>query len=147
MSAERVPPDVDQRLHARGYRVTPQRNLVFVAVNDLGHATPEEILVRVQQEAPKVNLSTVYRTLEVLEEVGLVTHAHLGHGSPTYHSVDDDVHIHLVCRRCDGIDSISAAVAREFLDSLQRDRGFATDVGHMAIHGLCLSCREDPGGQ
>jgi Fur family ferric uptake transcriptional regulator len=147
MSAERVPADADERLRAQGYRVTPQRNLVFAAVNDLGHATPEEILVRVQSEAPKVNLSTVYRTLEVLEEVGLVTHAHLGHGSPTYHSVDDDVHIHLVCRRCDGIDSISAVAARDFLDSLQRDRGFATDVGHMAIHGLCRSCREDASGQ
>jgi Fur family ferric uptake transcriptional regulator len=143
MSAERMPADADEHLRARGYRVTPQRNLVFAAVNDLGHATPEEILVRVQTEAPKVNLSTVYRTLEVLEDVGLVTHAHLGHGSPTYHSVDDDVHIHLVCRRCDGIDSISAAAARDFLDSLQRERGFATDVGHMAIHGLCRSCRED----
>jgi Fur family ferric uptake transcriptional regulator len=61
--------------------------------------------------------------------------------------VDDDVHIHLVCRRCDGIDSISAAAARDFLDSLQRERGFATDVGHMAIHGLCRSCREDASEQ
>ena len=135
--------DLDQRLHARGYRVTPQRTLVLAAVNDLGHATPEEILVRVQAESPKVNLSTVYRTLEVLEDVGLVTHAHLGHGSPTYHSVDDDVHIHLVCRRCDGIESIPAGVAREFFEALDHERGFSTDVGHMAIHGVCRTCRED----
>ena len=135
--------DLDQRLHARGYRVTPQRTLVLAAVNDLGHATPEEILVRVQAESPKVNLSTVYRTLEVLEDVGLVTHAHLGHGSPTYHSVDDDVHIHLVCRRCDGIESIPAGATRDFFDALDRERGFSTDVGHMAIHGLCRTCPED----
>ena len=135
--------DLDQHLHARGYRVTPQRTLVLAAVNDLGHATPEEILVRVQTESPKVNLSTVYRTLEVLEDVGLVTHAHLGHGSPTYHSVDDDVHIHLVCRRCDGIESIPAGVARELFDALDHERGFSTDVGHMAIHGVCRTCRED----
>jgi Fur family ferric uptake transcriptional regulator len=134
---------LDQHLHARGYRVTPQRTLVLAAVNDLGHATPEEILVRVQAESPKVNLSTVYRTLEVLEDVGLVTHAHLGHGSPTYHSVDDDVHIHLVCRRCDGIESIPAGVARDFFDVLDHERGFSTDVGHMAIHGVCRTCRED----
>lgn len=135
--------DLDQHLHARGYRVTPQRTLVLAAVNDLGHATPEEILVRVQTESPKVNLSTVYRTLEVLEDVGLVTHAHLGHGSPTYHSVDDDVHIHLACRRCNGIESIPAGVARDFFDVLDRERGFSTDVGHMAIHGVCRTCRED----
>lgn len=136
----------DERLHARGYRVTPQRTLVLAAINDLGHATPEEILVRVQAESPKVNLSTVYRTLEVLEDVGLVTHAHLGHGSPTYHSVDDEVHIHLVCRQCDGIDSIPVDSAREFLTTLERERGFATDVGHMAIHGVCRSCREGSDG-
>lgn len=138
------PVDWDQRLHARGYRVTPQRTLVLAAVNDLGHGTPEEILVRVQVDAPKVNLSTVYRTLEVLEDVGLVTHAHLGHGSPTYHSVDDDVHIHLVCRTCDGIESISVGVARDFLDALDREQGFSTDIGHMAIHGVCRTCREGP---
>ncbi|MGA0979132.1 MAG: Fur family transcriptional regulator [Candidatus Nanopelagicales bacterium] len=126
--------------------MTPQRTLVLAAVNDLGHATPEEILARVQVEAPKVNLSTVYRTLEVLEDVGLVTHAHLGHGSPTYHSVDEDLHIHLVCRKCDGIDSIPASSAREFLGALEQERGFATDVGHMAIHGLCRSCREGADG-
>jgi Fur family ferric uptake transcriptional regulator len=140
------PVDWDQRLHARGYRVTSQRTLVLAAVNDLGHATPEEILIRVKAEAPKVNLSTVYRTLEVLEEVGLVTHAHLGHGSPTYHSVDDDVHIHLVCRGCEGIESIPAGVARDFLDSLDREHGFSTDVGHMAIHGVCRTCREGSHG-
>jgi Fur family ferric uptake transcriptional regulator len=138
-------PGWGDRLHARGYRVTPQRTLVLAAVNDLGHATPEEILVRVQADSPKVNLSTVYRTLEVLEDVGLVTHAHLGHGSPTYHSVDEDLHIHLVCRQCDGIDSIPASSARDFLGALERDRGFATDVGHMAIHGVCRSCREASG--
>jgi Fur family ferric uptake transcriptional regulator len=132
----------EERLHSRGYRVTPQRTLVLEAVNDLGHATPEEILARVQTGSPRVNLSTVYRTLEVLEDVGLVTHAHLGHGSPTYHSLDDDVHIHLVCRGCESVESIPARSARDFLDSLDRERGFATDVGHMAIHGLCRSCRE-----
>lgn len=137
--------DWDERLHAHGYRVTPQRALVLTAVNDLGHATPEEILVRVQDVAPRVNLSTVYRTLEVLEGVGLVTHAHLGHGSATYHSVDGDVHIHLVCRVCDGIDSIPAARARDFLASLESELGFVTDVGHMAIHGVCRDCREARG--
>ena len=135
-----------ERLHARGYRVTPQRTLVLAAVNDLGHATPEEILLRVQADSPKVNLSTVYRTLEVLEDVGLVTHAHLGHGAPTYHSVDEHVHIHLVCRSCEGVDSIPAAQARDFLDSLEREHGFATDVGHMAIHGVCRDCREGSRG-
>ena len=139
--------DWEGRLHAQGYRVTPQRALVLAAVNELAHATPEEILVRVQRQSPRVNLSTVYRTLEVLEGVGLVTHAHLGHGPPTYHSVDDNMHIHLVCRRCDGVESISASIARPFLEALDQQQGFATDIGHMAVHGVCRACREVPDGR
>lgn len=131
-----------EQLRSRGYRVTDQRLAVLAAVAELDHATPEEILLKVQQSLPRVNLSTVYRTLEVLEEVGLVTHAHLGHGSPTYHSVTDELHIHLVCRECGGIDSVPAEVAASFLESLNRLRGFSTDVGHMAVHGVCDACRE-----
>jgi Fur family ferric uptake transcriptional regulator len=133
----------EEQLRSHGYRVTDQRAGVLQAVTELGHGPPEEILVRVQADAPRINLSTIYRTLEVLEEVGLVTHAHLGHGSPTYHSVDDDLHIHLVCRSCGAIDSVPARTAEPFCAALEHDHGFSTDLGHMAVHGLCRSCRED----
>ena len=63
----------DDVLRDQGYRITPQRQLVLEAVNTLGHATPEELLSEVQKTAAAVNLSTIYRTLEVLEQVGLVT--------------------------------------------------------------------------
>jgi Fur family ferric uptake transcriptional regulator len=136
--------DWDQRLHARGYRVTPQRTLVLAAVNDLGHATPEEILARVQSDAPKVNLSTVYRTLEVLEDVGLVTHAHIGHGAPTYHAVDEHVHIHLVCDRCTKVSSVDSEIAGPFVAQLRKDHGFETDISHVSIHGQCADCAGKP---
>ena len=102
--------------------------------------TPEEILADVQRTASGVNLSTIYRNLEVLEEVGLVTHAHIGHGAPTYHSVDDHVHIHLVCDVCGDVQSIDAVVAEPFLDELRTRTGFVTDVSHVALHGHCGSC-------
>ncbi len=68
-------------LRQRGYRLTPQRQLVLEAVDTLEHATPDDILVEVRKTASGVNISTVYRTLELLEELGLVSHAHLGHGA------------------------------------------------------------------
>lgn len=132
----------DERLRAQGYRITPQRQLVLEAITRLGHGTPEEILAEVQRQATGVNLSTVYRTLDVLEGVGLVTHAHIGHGAPTFHSVDDEVHIHLVCRRCDGVDSVDAELAATLIAALDATRGFSTDVSHMSIQGVCASCRE-----
>src|SRR6516225_61807 len=88
----------DDTLRASGYRVTPQRQLVLEAVTRLEHATPEEIYAEVKQTAVGVNVSTVYRTLELLEQIGLVTHTHLGHGAHRYHLAADAQHIHLVCR-------------------------------------------------
>ena len=87
-----------EELRAKGYRVTPQRQLALEAVTALEHGTPEEICTAVQRTAQGVNISTVYRTLELLEELGMVKHAHLGHGPPTYHLAVDAEHVHLVCR-------------------------------------------------
>jgi Fur family ferric uptake transcriptional regulator len=136
--------DWEARLRQHGFRITPQRQLVLEAVESLGHGTPEEILVEVQRTATGVNLSTVYRTLEVLEDVGLVTHAHIGHGPPTYHSVDDEVHIHLVCDRCARVLSVPAQVAAPFVDALDADYGFRTDIAHVSVHGLCSDCKDRP---
>lgn len=130
----------DEVLRKFGYRITPQRQLVLEAVNVLGHASPEELLAEVQKTAAGVNLSTVYRTLEVLEQVGLVTHAHIGHGAPTYHTVSEELHIHLVCDTCGHIDSLPASDADVFVDLLRAKLGFETDVAHVSVHGQCQTC-------
>ena len=132
----------ERRLREQGFRITPQRQLVLEAVESLRHGTPEEILAEVQLTASGVNLSTIYRTLEVLEEVGLVTHAHIGHGPPTYHAVDEDVHIHLVCDRCGTVQSVPAPVATEFVAQLEGGYGFRTDIAHVSVHGMCASCKD-----
>ena len=134
--------DWDEVLREHGYRITPQRQLVLEAVNSLGHATPETLLTAVQKTAGAVNLSTIYRTLEVLEQVGLVTHAHIGHGAPTYHSVDEDPHIHLVCDTCSNVNSIPTESAGVFVQLLRDQVGFETDVAHVSVHGQCAECRE-----
>lgn len=128
-------------LRARGYRVTPQRQLVAEAVAALGHATPDEILAEVRKTAGGVNLSTVYRSLDTLEEVGLVTHTHLGHGPPTYHAATDSDHLHLVCRRCGRVTEAKVDVASELVERVAHRHGFDTDVRHFAIYGTCARCR------
>ena len=104
----------DEALRSRGYRVTPQRQLVLEAVAELGHATPEEIAASVQQTASGVNISTIYRTLELLDSLGLVTHTHLNHGAPTYHLASDADHVHLVCQDCGKIDEASPDTIRRW---------------------------------
>src|SRR3954471_9169306 len=94
------PGDWQRVLREKGYRLTPQRELVLSAVDRLGHATPDEVLGAVREQSAAVNISTVYRTLELLEELGLVRHTHITDRTPTYHSTATPQHVHLVCRGC-----------------------------------------------
>jgi Fur family ferric uptake transcriptional regulator len=131
------------RLRAGGYRVTPQRQLVLEAIVRLDHATPESILTEVQRTSAAINLSTVYRTLEVLEDVGLITHAHLGHGSPAYHAATEEPHLHLVCSRCHRVQSLPVDVAEQFATVLAERSGFRADLAHVTVHGTCRACAEE----
>lgn len=127
-------------LRSRGYRLTPQRQLVLEAVTALRHGTPDEICTHVQGIAGAVNISTVYRTLELLEELGLVTHTHLGHGAPTYHASTDEDHLHLVCRDCGAVTETDVSIADPLVHQLASRHGFETDVAHFAIYGRCAAC-------
>jgi Fur family transcriptional regulator, ferric uptake regulator len=135
----------DEQLRARGYRVTPQRQLVLEAISRLHHATPEEIGAEVQQTARGVNISTIYRTLELLEQIGMVTHTHLGqgtrHGAPIYHLASDADHVHLVCRDCGRVTQIGPDAIRPLITVLDERHGFETDVGHLTVFGRCAECR------
>src|SRR5947207_2147186 len=131
----------DDTLRASGYRVTPQRQLVLEAVTKLEHATPEEIFASIRQTARGVNVSTVYRTLELLEQIGLVTHTHLSHGAPRYHLAAEAQHVHLVCSECGRITQIPPEAVAPLVSALERNYGFQTDVGHLTVFGRCESCR------
>jgi Fur family ferric uptake transcriptional regulator len=128
-------------LRARGYRLTPQRQLVLTAVGALGHATPEDVHAWVTERASGVNISTVYRTLELLEGLGLVKHAHLSHGAPTYHAADQPEHLHLICRDCGTVTELAPAAVEPMLRALEDTHGFVADVGHLTIFGSCAECR------
>jgi Fur family ferric uptake transcriptional regulator len=138
------PTDWRERLRSHGHRITSQRELVYEAVVGLGHATPDELLAAVKQRDPGVNLSTIYRTLDVLESVDLVRHSHIGHGSPTYHSQEHALHLHLVCSRCGHIDEVPSSVAEGLRGTLRDTFGFQPDMEHFALPGLCRTCQDSP---
>jgi Fur family ferric uptake transcriptional regulator len=143
-SAPRLGPvseDWQGRLRAKGYRLTPQRELVLRAVDRLGHATPDEILAAVRQESSAVNISTVYRTLELLEELGMVRHAHLTDRAPTYHSTTGPAHAHLVCRECGRVSELPVESLTPLTERLRSEHNFVADVGHLAVFGRCRSCQ------
>lgn len=138
--ADLTAPGWQTKLRQGGYRLTAQRQLVLEAVSRLGHATPEDICSEVRETAHAVNISTVYRNLEVLEELGLVAHAHLRHGAPTYHATTEEPHVHLVCSRCDAVEPISTDLVAGVVSTLSRERGFSVDVRHVTFSGLCREC-------
>ena len=131
-------------LREKGYRLTPQRELVLRAVERLGHATPDEVLAAVHEESRAVNISTVYRTLELLEELGLVRHTHITDRAPTYHSAAGPAHVHLVCRSCKAVSEVDRDVIDPVTRTLHEEYGFTTDVGHLTIFGTCAACAASP---
>lgn len=132
--------DWQSQLREKGYRLTPQRELVLRAVEQLQHAAPDEVLAEVRKHSAAVNVSTVYRTLELLEELGLVRHAHLSDRAPTYHSTATPSHVHLVCRSCRGITEVDPDVIEPMIATLRAQYGFGTDIGHLTIFGTCKDC-------
>jgi Fur family ferric uptake transcriptional regulator len=127
--------DLATCLRARGLRVTPQREQVLTAVRTLGHATPEQISEHVRD----VDATTVYRTLELLEEIGLVRHAHLGHGAPSYRPADDD-HIHVVCHACGAVSDAAPELVDSLAEQLLAGSGFVVDRAHFTVFGRCRNC-------
>jgi Fur family ferric uptake transcriptional regulator len=128
------------RLRESGHRLTPQRELVLAAVEKLGHATPDEVYAEVRTHSSAINLSTVYRTLELLDELGLIHHAHLSDRAPTYHSTSGHEHSHLICRSCRTVFSVERTDMEEALSPLAGRHGFTPDYGHLTVFGTCARC-------
>lgn len=128
-------PDLAARLHELGLRMTPQRERVLDTVRDMGHATPEQIFDRIGD----VDLATVYRTLELLEGIGMVRHTHLDHGAPAYRPAEDD-HVHVVCHECGKVIDVPAALADDLERRLLSERGFLLDRAHLTVFGRCREC-------
>jgi Fur family ferric uptake transcriptional regulator len=131
-------PELSERLRDSGHRLTPQRAAVLAAVERLGHGTPEQVYAEVSDS---MNLSTVYRTLELLDELGVIRHAHLSDRAPTYHARTDHEHVHLVCRGCQSVISVGESAAASALGPLVAVHDFEPDYGHLVVFGLCASCR------
>ena len=129
------------RLHQRGLRMTPQRERVLNAVRALEHATPEQVSTAV----PEIDVTTVYRTLELLEELDLLRHTHLGHGAASFRLAGDE-HVHVVCHTCGRVIDVPHDLIDQLADRLLTERGFRVDRSHFTVFGRCEDCAVDPDG-
>lgn len=127
-------------LRERGLRMTPQRRAIVAEIMlAQGHINPAAITRRVQAQMPGVNASTVYRTLSLLEEAGVVSHAHLESG-PEYHRADEGHHVHLVCSNCGSDETLSLDEAEQMASMIRSHHQFEPDLSHFAISGRCAKC-------
>lgn len=134
--------EVLQMLRANGFRMTPQRQaIVSMVMGQEGHISPPAVARRVHEQMPGVNASTVYRTLALLEEMGVVSHSHLERGAE-YHRAGEGEHVHLTCSSCGSEDDLSMDEADALHRLIHRHRGFAPDLTHFAISGLCGACQQ-----
>jgi Fur family ferric uptake transcriptional regulator len=138
--SDRRAAEVARVLRGRGFRITPQRRAIVAEImRTQGHISPTSLVRSVQSQIPGVNASTIYRTLALLEEVGVLAHAHL-EGGAEYHRAEEAGHVHLTCSKCGSEDDLSLAEAAQLQTLIQQHHGFLPDLTHFAISGVCADC-------
>jgi Fur family ferric uptake transcriptional regulator len=129
-------------LRRAGQRATPQRVAVLSAFGESGiHLTAEEIFQRVEGHIPGMTLSTVYRTLELLRDIQIVTETDLGEGVRQYELIDDEPHHHLICSECGYMIDFDDSAVTSLRDYVIETYGFEPHLNHLAIFGRCPMCK------
>lgn len=130
-----------QEIKARGVRITPQRAIILQSIEKMsGHVTAEEIYGAVQRVNEFISLATVYRTLELLREMGMVTEARMGSSTVHYALKEHANHHHAVCRNCKHSHELPDDLFGPIVERLRHDFAFEADVDHLVVMGLCKSC-------
>lgn len=126
----------------RGYRLTPQRQMILDVLHEAGgHCTPEEVYQRVQCKSSAINRTTVYRTLEFLVTLGLVSTAHVQDNQVIYELATDHPHHHLVCQRCNAVEVIDHEVIAAMFAGLEKESGYKINSDHLVLFGICPHCQ------
>lgn len=133
--------DYEEIIRSAGHRVTPQRVLILDAVCDgSGHTTLGEVYARVRQLDHSIDRSTLYRTLKLFVDLGLVVSADTGDGEVYYEIAKPHRHHHLVCRQCSAEQEIEHTLLQNLFDQVFQQYGFKADTDHLVLFGLCSKC-------
>jgi Fur family transcriptional regulator, ferric uptake regulator len=139
--------DVGDRLRTEGYRLTPQRRMVWEVLRRSDHhLTAEEIHAEVLKTAPDFNLTSVYRTLTLLAELGMVKEVQLGGSKGHWEVNHPDDEFHLVCKLCGRVQHHPSEMVEQVRSHLARRHGFVAEDVDLVVHGVCADCAR-PGMQ
>jgi Fur family ferric uptake transcriptional regulator len=130
-------------LRSRGFRITPQREMIIEAIAHAGqHINAEEVFDQIRHRTRAVNIATVYRTIDLLVEQGLASQIDLGEGRVIYATNQHGPHIHLVCRQCGRVTDADQDLLSGLNGDLQARYQFAADLQHISVLGLCQACQD-----
>jgi Fur family ferric uptake transcriptional regulator len=130
------------RVRQTGSRLTKQRVMILQALCELdGHACVEEVHRRVTLHRRDVDLSTVYRTLEMFRDLRILSQTDLGHGCAEFEIVTEEPHHHLVCQGCGQVIQLDHSYLTPLAQAIRHDLDFEPILDHLAIFGLCPACR------
>ncbi len=133
--------DVGPRLRDQGYRMTPQRQLVWEVLRSAEHhLTAEHIHAQVSRTVPDFNLASVYRTLTLLSDLGLAHEVRLGESRGHWEIAHPDDQFHLVCRRCGRVEHHRGDLVDQMRSHLTGRHGFTVEDVDLVVHGVCDAC-------
>jgi Fur family peroxide stress response transcriptional regulator len=132
-----------KKLKARGQRVTPQRMAVLQALsNNRRHPGIEDIYTSVREDFPMISLATVYKTINMLKEIGEVMELNTGEDYHRYDGYRPYPHPHLICTRCKRITDIDAVDLEEIAQNIAHDTGYSIQSERLDIYGICPECQQ-----
>jgi Fur family ferric uptake transcriptional regulator len=131
-----------ESIRRQGYRITPQREMILEAIHQNGHTTVDEIYQQVRAKSPAVNLATVYRTLDLLRGLRIITAIDTGEGCVSYELAGEQRHHHLVCNGCGYTLELDCDILEPLERELCKRYGFQVNLDHLALFGLCPQCQK-----
>jgi Fur family transcriptional regulator, ferric uptake regulator len=135
-----------QVLREKGYRLTPQRMMVVEVLHGAEHhISAEEIFSKVKKAYPYANISTVYRTLDLMKKLGLVMEIDTGEGFLRYHHLEKGHHHHLICTECGKQSELPESLLMNLQKTISCEYDFEPNLNHLAIFGICAGCRTKQG--
>ena len=138
-----MPDTYVETLRSRGYRITPQREMIIEELTRTNaHMAAEEIHEALQEKTKSMNIATIYRTLDMLVEEGLACRNDLGSGSIVYAITRHGPHIHLVCRLCGQVIEADHSSISYLGEILKQEYGFDADIRHISLSGICAACQK-----
>jgi Fur family ferric uptake transcriptional regulator len=130
-------------LQKKGHRLTPARlEIVSALINSGGHVTADDLVEIVHRQTPGIGRMTVYRTLDLLHQLGLIRPVYQGTGAAHYVLMDDGHHHHLLCSQCDRVFEFEDCVAQEMTQALSQRFDFQIQGHLLEFYGLCPDCQK-----